>query len=56
MNSDLVFQEKPQTLNSYQDLIDRKKITLYFVDGISDITQFSEEVDETTIQYRLFKK
>ena len=54
MNSDLVFQEKPQTLNSYQDLIDRKKITLYFVGRY--ITQFSEEVDETTIQYRLFKK
>ena len=56
MSTDFVVQEKPETLNSYQDMMNRENMTPYFVDALSDINVFSDEVHETSIHYKFWQK
>ena len=56
MSTEMVVQEKPETLNSYQDMMNRENMTPYFVDALSDINVFSDEVHETSIHYKFWQK
>ena len=56
MSTEMVVQEKPETLNSYQDMMKRQNMTPVFVDGLSDINVFSDEVHEKSIQYKFWQK
>ena len=56
MSTEMVVQEKPETLNSYQDMMNRENMTPHFIDGFTDIDVFSDEVHETSIQYKFWQK
>ena len=56
MSTEMVVQEKPETLNSYQDMMNKQNMTPVFVDGLSDINVFSDEVHETGIHYKFWQK
>ena len=44
MFTEMVVQEKPETLNSYQDIMDKENMTPIFANAFSDINVFSNEV------------
>ena len=56
MSTEMVVQEKPETLNSYQDMMNRENMTPHFIDGFTDINVFRDEVHETSIHYKFWQK